>query len=324
MKISKLALIALLGGALMAFGCSDDTSTPGTGGGGGAVACAEAEDVCSNGTINPITPCCVLDAPPVQENACTGTESLLNPATCTATGTTVTHQLTMIEIAGDCNVGYDLDGCDGNSCRVGSLVAGEGLLGVDNYLAGLQPTLDNLDANLDGVNQAFSDAICGATDADDDPATGEGGCEVTGPPLVIEFVVDANLEENCANVTLNSGEASADVILNVGAPTDGGTVCASGTLGTIPLTLAGEAGALGNAVVRMTVSENGFSDGLLGATVDGETAVTIATIINPAAAAVVAQVFDINDDLSGDSTAACNAISTAYDIGGTALPAAAQ
>ncbi len=28
MKISKLALIALLGSALMAFGCSDDTSTP--------------------------------------------------------------------------------------------------------------------------------------------------------------------------------------------------------------------------------------------------------------------------------------------------------
>ena len=39
MKISKLALIALLGSALMAFGCSDDTSdtggTAGTGGGGG-------------------------------------------------------------------------------------------------------------------------------------------------------------------------------------------------------------------------------------------------------------------------------------------------
>ncbi|MGB5265201.1 MAG: hypothetical protein WBN30_01340 [Polyangiales bacterium] len=39
MKISRLALLALLGGALMAFGCSDDTSdtggTAGTGGGGG-------------------------------------------------------------------------------------------------------------------------------------------------------------------------------------------------------------------------------------------------------------------------------------------------
>ena len=35
MKISKLALIALLGGALMAFGCGDSSSTPGAGGSGG-------------------------------------------------------------------------------------------------------------------------------------------------------------------------------------------------------------------------------------------------------------------------------------------------
>ena len=35
MKISKLALFALLGGALMAFGCSDDTGGGGTGGGEG-------------------------------------------------------------------------------------------------------------------------------------------------------------------------------------------------------------------------------------------------------------------------------------------------
>jgi hypothetical protein len=35
MKISKLALIALLGGALMAFGCSDDSSTSGAAGGAG-------------------------------------------------------------------------------------------------------------------------------------------------------------------------------------------------------------------------------------------------------------------------------------------------
>ncbi len=36
MKISKLALIALLGGALVAFGCSDDSGpTGGTAGGGG-------------------------------------------------------------------------------------------------------------------------------------------------------------------------------------------------------------------------------------------------------------------------------------------------
>jgi len=36
MKISKLALIALLGGALMAFGCSDDPAPAGMGGSGGS------------------------------------------------------------------------------------------------------------------------------------------------------------------------------------------------------------------------------------------------------------------------------------------------
>ena len=35
MKISKLALLALLGGALVAFGCGDDSSTSGTAGTGG-------------------------------------------------------------------------------------------------------------------------------------------------------------------------------------------------------------------------------------------------------------------------------------------------
>jgi hypothetical protein len=61
---------------------------------------------------------------------------------------------------------------------------------------------------------------------------------------------------------LANGEANAH-ILNL---SDDG--CASGTLGTIPLTIFWPAGSLANTVVRMTVSAAGFSHGLLGAVMD--------------------------------------------------------
>ncbi len=115
MKISKLALIALLGGALMAFGCSDDTSgtggSAGTGGtagsaggageggsGGSApLACFEEEPCCGNGTVDPTDETCdpALPTPPTAD-VCDGTESLENPTKLYATGTIVTHQLTQL------------------------------------------------------------------------------------------------------------------------------------------------------------------------------------------------------------------------------------
>jgi len=332
MNISKLALIALLGSALTAFGCgSDSTSTGGTGGsgasggsggaggtGGAAPACLP-DSLCMNGTINDITPCCTLDAPPTQEAACDGTESIENPASCTATGTVVTHRLTVAKVAGDCNAGYNLDSCDGVSCAKGGLAPGEGIDGVDNALAGLAPVLAGVGGNLSGVDQAFSDALCGLTDADDDPETGTNGCETEIAVVDIQFDVDANIEENCANVTVRSGTASADIIVNVSDPTTGGTVCASGTIGTIPVTIAGVEGAFGNAVFRMTVSGDGFSDGLLGATVDSATAGAIADALIDGGSAVVGQVLDIRTDLSGDTAVTCDALSTTLSIGGVAL-----
>jgi len=101
MKISKLALIALLGGALMAFGCSSDDNgggsggTAGTGGtaggggeaggggtaggGGSAPACITPPDsTCMNGDIDATVACCELPTPPSVPNACTGEESLEN------------------------------------------------------------------------------------------------------------------------------------------------------------------------------------------------------------------------------------------------------
>jgi len=130
------------------MGCSETAGTGGSGGVGGvggvggtggmALACLPVEDIlCANTDIDPIEPCCALLAPPDQENACTGNESLVNPTSCTATGTTVMYQLVLLKIAGDCNVGYDLDTCNGYSCERGLIAPGEGIDGVDNALAGL-------------------------------------------------------------------------------------------------------------------------------------------------------------------------------------------
>jgi hypothetical protein len=333
MKISKLALIALLGGALMAFGCSSDDGDGGSSGGGGnggdtggggnggegpGPACVpHMGPTCESGEIDPIVPCCELDAPPEVESACTGDESVTNPETCTATGTVVTHQLTLFEIAGNCNVGYDLDACNGQSCLPGGLAPTEGEEGIDNALAGLAPVLEGVGGNLGGVNQAFNDALCGVSDQDDEVE----GCETEITPLDLGFAVDANLEEGCANVgLLVDGEEAGSVILNVSAADGNGNVCASGTLGTIPLEIGGTAGAFANAVVSITISEGGFSNGLMGATVDSDTAVAIAEALLAGAGAVVGQTFDINDMLAGDANAACNALSGTYSIGGVVAP----
>jgi len=329
MKISKLALIALLGSALMAFGCSDDeggtagsAGTGGTAGGGGSggevppLACEPAEAMCSNGEIEPTVQCCDLPAPPPVADACTGDESLENPASCTTTGAVVTHKLTLFEVAGDCNSGYDLDSCDGTSCSNGGLAPGEGVDGVDNALAGLAPVLAGVGGNLGGVNQAFSDALCGLSGDE---------CDQPINVLDIQFGVDANTEENCANVDLIlDGVNAGTVILNLG-PVTNGLVCASGTLGTIPLEIGGTAGQFDNTVVRMTIAANeGFANGLLGATVPQDTAVAIAEALLEGAGAVVAQVLDINEDLSGDNAVSCDSISSTFRIGGAVPQPAPQ
>jgi hypothetical protein len=92
----------------------------------------------------------------------------------------------------------------------------------------------------------------------------------------------------------------------------------SGQLGILPVTLAGAAGVLGNAVVRMTVSPEGFSDGLLGASADSETAIAIATAISDVAAGVVDLTFDINSTVTQDTSAMCDALSMTLEVGGAA------
>jgi hypothetical protein len=147
-------------------------------------------------------------------------------------------------------------------------------------------------------------------------------CLVEATPLDIELVVDANVEANCANVTVSSGGETNDIILNLSDPTEAGTVCASGTIGTIPITIAGQDGAFGNVVIRATVSEDGFTDGLLGATVDGDTAVLIAEALLEGAGAQVMLTLDINTDLSGNNSVDCDALSATFAVAGVALPPA--
>ena len=306
--------------------------------------CNPADNRCTDASIDEITPCCELPVPD-QASACTGSESVTNPTSCTPTGNAVTHRLNTLETASSCNIGYDLDRCDGASCLPGGLAPFEGLQAVDNALTGLAPVLDGVGGNLGGVNQSFSDGLCGITDdpvlgtclggsSDAEPCTSDldcpglgafcllddGDCSLEIPPIDIELVVDANFAEGCANVQVNSSGTSSDVILNLASPTEAGTACVSGVLGTIPISVAGYPGQFENSVVRMTVSGDGFSDGLLGVTIDEATAVAVAELLLEGAGAVVSQVLDIDRQLTQDTSAACNALSATFEIGGSALP----
>ena len=333
--------------ALGVMGCSETAGTGGDGGSGGIggaggiggggsggdpiVACLPTEDRCENGTTEPHERCCEQTVPD-QANACDGTESTENPATCAPTGNTVTHRLTLMEVEDDCNVGYDLDDCEGTSCLPFGLTPAEGMRGVDNALAGLR--FESVGGNLASLNKAFSDGLCGLRRGrtcdggendgdrctDDDGCAGAdarcvlGDCRFEIPPAEIRFVVDTNASDGCANVTvLADGEASAH-ILNL---SDDG--CVSGQLGTIPVyTNQWKAGLLENTVVRMTVSSAGFSHGQLGATMDAGTASSVlSNIVEPAVALFP---FDINASTPStqDTSAACNGLSATFVIGGIA------
>ena len=107
----------------------------GTAGAGGGVPCQPTTDRCRNVTIEPHEPCCEQPVPD-QDNACDGSESTENPASCTPTGNPITYRLTVMEVEDDCNVGYDLDGCNGESCVPSGLAPAEGMRGGENALGG--------------------------------------------------------------------------------------------------------------------------------------------------------------------------------------------
>ena len=302
--------------ALGVMGCSETSGTGGDGGGVGGggsggdpiVACLPTEDRCENGTTEPHEPCCEQKVPD-QANACNGTESTQNPATCTPTGDTVTHRVTLMELEGDCNVGYDLDDCQGRSCVPTGITQEDGLSGVDNAFAGIGPVIAGVGGDLRGFNQALSDSLCGRRDDVE-----RGDCLLETPPHEIRFVVDANASEDCVNVTVLADDEASAHILNLN---DDG--CASGTLGTIPITIRREEGSLENTVVRMTLSPAGFSHGLLGAVMDRDTA-SLARHSLGITAAGPWPVLDISASIPPvrDASAACNGLSVTLRIGGIA------
>ena len=283
-----------------------DGGTGGDGGGGqgGVVACVPNELECANAQIDPIEEMCEITVPN-QPSACSGAESSENPTSCTASMNPVTHQLNRMQIAANCSVGFNLDGCDGQSCFAALADTRiDGADGVDNFLVFWDEKCVGSRGgsctpwDLVPLDQAFHDAIC------------TGGID-------IGFEVDANTEENCALVT----------VLDGGEPVVGGPIpmnlsgegCLSGRLGTFPLSLRGVQGTIENALVRMTVSSTGFSDGILGGTVSGPTAGAILDTIVVGLGGVDV-FFDINADLSVDLAMPCDALSMTLEIGGAAIP----
>ncbi len=284
------------GGAGGTGGTGGTSGTGGTGGTGGVPACVPSSDQCQNGDIGSIQedPLCMLDEPPVLEDACQGTESLENATSCTPTGNTSLHQIQLLQVARDCNAGYDLDQCDGESCNIGSLAPGEGLDGVDSALTGLAPVLTGVGGDLVGVDQAFYDGLCSGD-------------------IDIALEVDPNLGEGCVTVTPVLGGIPADPIFMNLSPTG----CISGELGTIPVTVGGVPGQIDNALIRGTADVARGFNMLLGGTVDEATAGAIADALIDGGSAVVRQVLDISEDLTGDVSTSCNALSLSLDVGGT-------
>lgn len=328
-------VLALGLGLLPVGGCAHDGGTSGSGGtagsggdggmdgggghagegcfGGAVPICPPLRSTCMNGGIAAVDPCCELPAPPAQENACDGTESLENPTQCTATGNAVRHRLTLLQLAEDCNRGFDLDSCNGFTCIRGEDLGedlSEGVDGVDNALATLvSPRSGDGDGQKSGLNQALADAICGLSGRT---------CTTPIPALNIELSIDANADENCAHVVvLANGSEVGRVIVNLSDPTVGGTKCASGTLGAFLLTLGDDEIALSNALMRVTISDAGLSDGLLGATADSDGAAVLGELSYPGLGAVIQMFLDINNDLAL-CDAPCEALSGTYEIGGVA------
>jgi hypothetical protein len=109
------------------------------------------------------------------------------------------------------------------------------------------------------------------------------------------------------------------VLVNI-SDEQSGAVCASGAIGSIPVGVGLQSGSIDNAVLRMTLAEQGISNGVLGGTLGQAMAAIVVDQLIDGGAAVVVQVLDINADLSGDPLQRCNALSASLRIGGVKVP----
>lgn len=275
---------------------------------GPGAACEPDARGCSNGQVNAVeaNPSCSLEATPAVADACTGTESVVNPASCTTTELESTHRVLFVSVGGteyfpglepnrtDCSAGFDLDGCLGTSCANGGLAAGEGIDGVDNGLGGLGQLFSTLGGNLAAINQAFYDGLCSGS-------------------VDLALNLAPNVAEGCVNVTLIFGGTPAAPVVPMNLSEEG---CISGTVGTVPLQVMEPPVPLANAVVRGTIDlANGFALEL-GGTVDRKSASAFADTLIEGGSAAVDVLLDINEDLSRDNNVDCDALSATFDMRG--------
>ena len=358
MKMNRLALTALLGLALMAYGCSDDnggTGDGGTGGGGtgggGTGGGGGSEPVCET---SPATPpmlddaCVTLAEPP----------SLTNPASCDTNGVApVDHQVTMLVSEKNINVGFNLDAKEttracsggandgetcatvadcpdglcvlsGTSCIQGGLSSADGANGIDNQVAALLPVLEGIGSNLDNLDAALEAALCV-----DPPATFDlvirlavsetADCAnaqlVLGGTVVQACDTDS---DNAGSVCSTSADCTNGACVDLAVPMNFVSSCLSGTLPiSVPISVPGETEPVpvlvDNFTITATVDQaQGFSNALFAGTVEGESAVALATVLNPDAGPVVAGTFDILQSLADEPSTACDSISLVVDAGG--------
>jgi hypothetical protein len=197
---------------------------------------------------------CDLAQPPAAD-ACTGSESTDNPNSCSSLGTggagggnatVTTYQLTFMQAAEDCNKGFNLDDCNGETCKASeaTLSSPDGADGVDNGLSSLQPALVEIDATLTNVNQAFYDSLCGITN---NPTAGvcEGGT-APGDPCFLTCVggsddgVPCIDDTGCTDVMGTCSTTVATMCLaNTECPS--GETCENADVGTCSTDVADDA-----------------------------------------------------------------------------------
>lgn len=164
--------------------------------------------------------------------------------------------------------------------------------------------------------------------------SGSGICSTTNATACTS-IIDCPAGEICVNTTACDadtgdmgctapatceGGGTTTSFLNLSAANADGNSCLSGELEPIPTLILTVPATLGNPSVRMTLSSDGFSHGVLGATIDEATAKLIAASISEEAVLVIPLAFDISETLTQDTSAACNALSMGLEIGGVTVP----
>ena len=327
MKISKLALIALLGGALMAFGCSDDPAPEGMGGSGGSGGSGGA----SGFVCNESPP-----APPTLEDACAAiTPSLENPGSCTTTADAVDHQLTQLITEKSVDGGFNLDNKNttlegtmlvDTSCTQGSLATDpDGANGVDNELALLGDLIPG--AGLAGLDEILGAALCV-----DPPGTSDLALRLAVNAAAscanVQLVFDGNVfqvcdaGDNAGDACMTSADCSNGTCADLTVPLNFVDGCLSGRLGRLPLSFPGDPDpvelVLDNVTLTASASQTEGFNGLIGATVADESAAAIANALAPGTGALVLTVSDILQSLENTPTVECDSISLAIQLGGVA------